>query len=339
VLGKRIEIIHADHQNKPDIAASIARRWFDVENVDAIVNLTLSAVALGVQGIATERKRTVLITGASSTELTGKSCSPFGSQWLEDTYALTAGVIKSVGSSKDKKWFFITLDNALGLSMLKDATRAIEEAGGKIVGVVRHPLGVSDFSSFLLQAQSSGADYIALANVGLDTMNSVKQAREFRIMDGGQRIIAFSTFITDIHALGLAEAQGLVLPQGFYWDDNDRTRSFSKRFFETMKKMPTNSQAAGYAAVAHYLKAIQAAGTDDAVKVNEEMRKLPVDYFGREGKVRADGRVTYDLALYQVKAPSESKGPWDYMKAIGIVRQADASRPLAESECPLVKQN
>lgn len=338
VLGKPIEIVHADHQNKPDIAMNIARQWIDVGNVDAFLNLTLSPVALAVQGLATKNKRTVMVTGASSTELTGKQCSPYASHWLEDSYTLTTSVIKASNTSKGKKWFFITLDNAYGLAMLKDGTRQVQDTGGVIVGSVRHPLGTGDMSSFLLQAQGSGADYIALANVGLDTTNAVKQAHEFRIVEGGQKLIAFSAFVTDIASIGLNDAQGLVLPSGFYWDDNEQTRAFAKRYFDAMKKMPTNSHAVAYAATMHYLKAIESAGTDDAEKVNEKMRSLPVDFFGRKGSVRADGRVTYDISLYQVKTPSESKYPWDYMKSTGSVSQTDAFRPLAESECPLVKQ-
>lgn len=338
VLGKPIEIIHADHQNKPDNAMNIARQWIDIEHVDAFLNLTLSPVALAVQGLANTQKKTVMVTGASTTELTGKSCSAYASQWLEDSYTLTSSIIKAWNKEKGKKWFFITVDNAYGLAMLKDGERMVKDTGGLIVGSVRHPLGSGDMSSFLLQAQGSGADYIALANVGLDTTNAVKQAREFRIIEGGKKLLVFSAFVTDIDSIGLEQAQGLVLPSGFYWDDNEQTRAFSKRFFTVMKKMPTNSHAVAYAATMHYLKAVQAAGTDDTVKVNEKMREMPVDYFGRAGSVRADGRVTYDITLYQVKSPAESKYPWDYMKPIGTISQTDAVRPLSESECPLVKK-
>ncbi|MGX9389444.1 ABC transporter substrate-binding protein [Nitrobacteraceae bacterium UC4446_H13] len=338
VLGKPIEIIHADHLNKPDNAVSIARQWIDVENVDAFLNLTLSPVAIAVQGLANARKRTVMVTGASSTDLTGKFCSPYASHWLEDSYTLTASVIKASNREKGKKWFFITLDNAFGLAMLKDGERMVKETGGVIVGSVRHPLGSGDMSSFLLQAQGSGADYIALANVGLDTTNAVKQAREFNIIAGGKKLLVFSAFVTDIDAMGLAEGQGLVLPSGFYWDENEQTRAFAKRFFDIMKKMPTNSHALAYAAAMHYLKAVEAAGTDDTEKVNEKMRSMPVDFFGGAGSVRADGRVTYDISLYQVKSPSESKARWDYMKSIGTVSQKDAFRPLSESECSLIKK-
>lgn len=337
ILGKPIQVIHADHLNKPDNAVNIARQWIDVENVDAFLNLTLSPVAIAVQGLANSRKRTVMVTGASTTDLTGKFCSPYASHWLEDSYTLTASVIKASNAVKGKKWFFITLDNAFGLAMLKDGTRMVAETGGIVVGSVRHPLGTGDMSSFLLQAQSSGADYIALANVGLDTTNAAKQAKEFRIIEAGKKLLVFSAFVTDIDAMGLAEGQGLVLPSGFYWDDNEQTRAFAKRYFALMKKMPTNSHAFAYAATLHYLKAVQAAGTDDTEKVNEKMRSLPVDFFGRPGSVRADGRVTYDVTLYEVKSPAESKYPWDYMKAIGSVGQKDAFRPLQESECPLIK--
>ncbi|HEY1779904.1 MAG TPA: ABC transporter substrate-binding protein [Roseiarcus sp.] len=338
VLGKPIEIIHANHQNKPDVAMNIARHWIDVEHVDAFLSLTLSPVALAVQGLANSKKKTVMVTGASTTELTGKSCSPYASQWLEDSYTLTSSVIKASSPVKGNKWFFITVDNAYGLAMLKDGERMVKETGGDIVGSVRHPLGSADMSSYLLQAQASGADDIALANVGLDTMNAAKQAQEFNIIAGGKKLLVFSAFVTDIDAIGLDIAQGLVLPSGFYWDDNEQTRAFAKRFFAVMKKMPTNSQATAYAATMHYLKAVQAAGTDDTEAVNEKMRSMPVDYFGRVGSVRADGRVTYDITLYQVKSPAESKYPWDYMKPIGTVSQMDAFRPLSESECPLVKK-
>lgn len=336
VLGKPIEVVHADHQNKPDVAVAVARKWFEADHVDTAVGLTLSSVALAVQKLATDFKRTVLITGASSTELTGKACSPYGSHWLEDSYALTAGVIKVVAKAGGKTWFFITLDNAFGTAMLNDGSRMVDQVGGKVVGVVRHPLGQSDLSSFLLQAATSKADYIALANVGLDTTNAVKQAQEFGIGEGAQHLVTFTFFVTDIHAVGLQVAQNLTLPSGFYWDQNESTRAFSNRFLGKFGRMPTNAQALSYAATLHYLKAVRAAGTDETAQVNRKMRELPVDFFGTVGSIRPDGRVTYDITTYRVKTPAESKYPWDYLTAIDVVPGQSAFRPLSESQCPLV---
>jgi branched-chain amino acid transport system substrate-binding protein len=291
---------------------------------------------LAVQKLATDLKRTALVTGASSTVLTGTACSPYGSHWLEDSYALTTSVVRAAAQNGGKTWFFVTLDNAFGAAMLKDGSDVVNQVGGKVVGVVRHPLGQADLSSFLVQAAASNADYIALANVGSDTTNAVKQAQEFGIGEGKQHLVAFTFFVTDIRAVGLKVAQNLILPSGFYWDESDASRAFSRRFLEKFGRMPTNAQAVSYAATLHYLKAVQAAGTDEADAVNRKMRELPVDYFGKTGSVRADGRVIYDMTMYRVKTPAESKYDWDYLASIGIVPGTNAFRPLSESQCPMV---
>lgn len=335
--GKPIDVIHADHQNKPDIAAAIARRWFDVENVDVIVNLTSTPVALAVQEIARERRRSTIITGSSSTELTGKACSPFSTQWLEDSYTLSAGIVNGVYGENRKKWFFITLDNAFGESMLKEATKRLQQLGGTVVGTVRHPLNTHDLSSFLIQAEASKAEVIALANVGADTATAIKQAKEFGIPGPGKTLTAFFFFLSDIHGMGLAAAQNLLLANGFYWDQNEATRAFSARFERQMNKKPSDAHGISYAAMRHWLKAVETAGTVDAAKVNEAMRATPVDFYGMPGRVRADGRATYDVGLYQVKTPAESRYPFDYMKLVRWLSQDEAFRPLSESECPLVK--
>jgi branched-chain amino acid transport system substrate-binding protein len=306
IIGRKIEIVHADHQNKPDIAAAIARRWFDNEQVDAILNLTSTPVALAVQEIARERQRTTLITGSSSSALTGKACSPFSSQWLEDSYTLSAGIVNGVFSEQRKKWFFITLDNAFGESMLKDASQRVADLGGAVVGSVRHPLNASDLSSFLLQASSSNADVIALANVGADTATAIKQAREFGIPAPGKTLAAFFFFLSDIHGMALAAAQHLLLANGFYWDENEKTRAFSNRFEREMKRRPSDAQGISYVAVKHYLEAVRATDSVDAAKVNRQMRRTPVDFYGRPGAVRPDGRVTYDVGLCRSNLPRKA---------------------------------
>ncbi|GGF41343.1 ABC transporter permease [Aliidongia dinghuensis] len=333
--GKPIVVVDADHQNKPDVGSAILRRWFDQEGVDAVTDLPVSSVALAAQEIAREKHKTLLISGAASSALTGKACSPYSTQWADDSYALARGTAKAVVAAGGKSWFFLTADYAFGADMEKDATAAITAAGGTVAGAVRHPLGTSDFSSFLLQAQSSKAKVVGLANAGGDTVSAIKQAVEFGLPQGGQSLAGFLIFITDVHALTPQVAQNLYVTEGFYWDQNDAARAFAKRFFDEMGRMPTKQQAATYASVTHYLKAARAAGTVEAAAVNKEMRQLPVDFFGRAGSIRPDGRVLYDLTLYRVKAPEAVKRPWDYYQAISTIPAADAFRPAAEGGCPL----
>ncbi|GGF38986.1 ABC transporter permease [Aliidongia dinghuensis] len=336
-LGRPIQIISADMQNKPDVASSIARQWFDQDQVDTITDLPVSSVGLAVQQIAKEKHKVLLISAAATTELTGAQCSPYSIQWADDTAALANGTARAVVANGGKKWFFITADFAFGQAMETAASNVIKAAGGEVVGGVKHPLGTTDFSSYLLKAQASGANVIGLTNVGLDSIATIRQAGEFGITQSGQQLAGFIVFISDIHTLGLKTAQGTYVTTGFYWDDSDQTRAFAKRFFEKRQRMPTKEQANTYAAVLHYLKALDASHSDDAEKVAAEMKAMPTDYFGRKGSIRADGRVLYDLALYQVKKPEEAKYPWDYYKKIRDIPAAEAFRPLADGGCPFVK--
>jgi branched-chain amino acid transport system substrate-binding protein len=335
VLDKPIEVVDADFLMKPDNASSIARRWFESEQVDVIADLPLSSAGLAVQQIASDLKRTVLIAGAATSDLTGKSCSLYSTHWADDTYALASATAKAVVESGADTWYFIAADYALGRSIQRDATAVIEASGGKVVGSARHPIEATDFSSFLLQAQSSKAKVIGLASVGSNTINTIKQAAEFGITESGQKLAGFLVFLTDINSLGLKTAQKMFIAEGFYWDQNDKARTWSKRFFDQVGRMPTKQQAATYASISHYLRAVAAAGTDDATAVGGKMRELPVDFFGRSGSVRVDGRVLYDMTLYEVKAPAESKYPWDYYKVVREIPQATAFRPLDKGECPL----
>jgi branched-chain amino acid transport system substrate-binding protein len=335
VAGKPIEVIEADFAEKPDLASSIARTWFDTDKVDAIADMPVSSAALAVQEIARAKKKTVLVAGAVTATLTGKACSPYSTHWADDSYVLGSAVAEGMMQGKSDTWFFVAVDYALGASLQRDATDAIERLGGKVVGGVRFPLGAGDFASFLLQAQASKAKIIGLASVGQDTVNAVKQVHEFGLRASGQSLAAFLVFITDIHAIGLEGAQGLNVAEGFYWDQNEQSRSFAKRMFERHHRMPTKEQAAVYASVTHYLKAVAAAGTDDSEKVNEEMRRIPVDFFGHAGSIRPDGRVLYDMTLYQVKSPAESKYPWDYYKAVQTLPEDKIFRPVDAGGCAL----
>jgi branched-chain amino acid transport system substrate-binding protein len=328
VKGKAIEIVSADHQNKPDVASSIARRWFDVEKVDAVVDLPVTAIALAVQSVAKEKRKTVMITAAATSDLTSKTCSPTSSHWTDDTQALTAGTARAVFERGGKTWYFITVDHAFGHALQKQATDVVEALGGKVLGTSRHPIATADYSSFLLQAQTSGADVIALASVGDDFTKAVKQANEFGLMAGKQTITGFLVYITDIHGLGLSVAQNLNFSSAFYWDQNEEARAFGKRFFEATGAMPTKNQALIYTSVTHYLKAVDKAGTDEAVAANKAMRDMPVVFFGRPATLRADGRLLYDPVLYRVKKPSESKAPWDYYEAIRTIPQNEAFLPM-----------
>ncbi|MFG1329813.1 ABC transporter substrate-binding protein [Xanthobacter autotrophicus] len=337
VAGAPVEVIAGDHQNKPDVGGATLRKWFDEGGVDAVADLPVSSVALAAQEIAREKKKTLLISGAAVSDLTGKACSPYSTHWADDTYALANATGRAVTAGGGKSWFFLTVDYSFGHAMERDASAAVVATGGKVVGNARHPLGAADLSSFLLQAQASKAQVIGLANVGGDTSNAVKQAAEFGVTSGGQKLAGFLVFITDVHAIGLPLAKGLLISTGFYWDQNAEARAFAKRFEAKMGRMPTKQQASVYASVKHYLKAVAAAGTDDAAKVNAEMRNLPVDYFGHAASIRPDGRVLYDLTLYEVKSPAESKGAWDYYKPVTTLPASEVFRPAGETGCPLGK--
>ena len=336
--GKSIEIIHADHQNKTDIGAAIARRWFDNEDVDVIVDVPNSAIVLAVQQIAKEKNRVLLVSTAGTAELTGKACSPVRVHWTWDTYAFAASSAKAIVQRGGNSWFFLTANFAFGEAMQRDATRVIETAGGKVVGNVRHPLNTTDFSSFLLQAQSSRAKIVALANGGSDLTNSIKQAEEFGIARGGQRLAALPAFITEVHALGLASAQGLLLTTSFYWDRTEESRQWSKRFFARRGVMPTQAQAGVYSAVTHYLKAVDVLGSDEAKAVVAKMRDIPIhDFFADHGIIRVDGRMVHDMYVVEVKKPEESRYPWDYYKILQTIPGEEAFRPISDSECPVAK--
>jgi branched-chain amino acid transport system substrate-binding protein len=338
VLGKSIEIVAADHQNKPDVASAIARRWLDVEDVSAIAELTNSAVALLVQQVAKERGKITLATGPATTRLTNEDCSPTGFHWVFDTYSQAVGTARAVVAEGGKSWFLLVADYAFGHQMASDLGKVVKANGGSIVGEVRHPLNTGDFSSFLLQGQSSKAQVVGLANAGADTINSVKQAGEYRIVEGGQKLAGLVVVISDVHALGLATAKGLVFTTAFYWDRDEASRAWSKRFFDRTGRMPGMVQAGTYSAVLHYLKAIAAAGTAEGKAVAEKMRALPVDDFFAKGRVREDGRMMHDMYLVEIKTPAESKAAWDYYKVLRRIPAEEVAQPLSASTCPLVKK-
>lgn len=338
VLGKSVEIIIGDHQNKPDVASAIARRWFDVDGVSAVAELTNSAVALAVQQIAKEKEKITLFTGPATTRLTNEDCSPTGFHWAFDTYSQAVGTARAVVAEGGKSWFLLVADYAFGHQMANDLSKVVKTSGGTVVGQVRHPLNTSDFSSFLLQAQSSKAQIIGLASAGADTINSVKQAAEYRIAAGGQRLAGLVVVISDVDALGLRTANGLVFTTAFYWDRDEASRVWSKRFFERTGRMPGMVQAGTYSAVLHYLKAMEAAGTLDGKAVADKIRELPVDDFFAKGRVREDGRMMHDMYLVEVKTPSESKAKWDYYKVLRRIPAEEAAQRLSESKCSLVKK-
>src|SRR3954447_19236316 len=341
--GWKIEVISGDHQNKPDIGTAIARQWFDVDKVDVIVDVPNSGVALAVNNVIKEKNGVYINSGAATSDLTNAQCSPNTVHWTYDTYMLANTTGQALVKAGGDTWFFLTADYAFGAALERDTTSVITANGGKIVGGVKHPLNTSDFSSFLLQAQSSKAKIIGLANAGGDTTNTIKQAAEFGIVKGGQKLAALLLFLTDVKAIGLETAQGLNFTETFYWDMNDQTRAFSKRFAEKMKNNapPTMVQAGVYAGVRHYFKALDALGGNphNGAKVVEKMKALPTDdpLFGK-GSIRADGRKIHPAYLFEVKKPEESKGPWDYYKLVGTTPGDQAFRPLSESACPLVKK-
>ncbi|HET7492916.1 MAG TPA: ABC transporter substrate-binding protein [Bradyrhizobium sp.] len=336
VLGKPIEIVFADHQNKSDVGVAVAREWFEVGNVDLVIGFDHSAVALAVEQLASEKNRIAIAGAVGSTAFTGKSCTPLEASWIYDSYALTTSLAKAIVAEGRDTWFFITVDYAFGHSLEADATAAVKAAGGKVLGSVRHPLNTADFSSYLLQAQASGAKVVAFANGGGDMVNATKQANEFGLTKN-QSIVSLLVFISDVHSMGLQAAQGLKFVTAFYWDRNEETRAWSKRFFERQGRMPTMAQAAIYSAVRDYLGAIAAAGTDQAKPVMAKMREKPVnDFYVSNGRLRDDGRLVHDMYFAQVKTPSETKGPWDYYKILATIPGDQAFRPLAEGGCPLV---
>src|SRR5882762_7930437 len=337
--GMKVEIISADHQNKPEVGSSIARQWYDVDKVDVIVDVPTSSVALAVNQVTREKNKAFLVSGAAASDLTGKACSPNTIHWTYDTWMLAHGTGSAVVKTGGKTWFFLTADYAFGHALERDTEQVVLQEGGKVLGKVRHPLNAQDFSSFLLQAQSSKAQVIGLANAGGDTINSIKQASEFGIVKGGQNLAGMLVFISDIHALGLQTAQGLIFTETFYWDRNDASRAFAKRFAPQYKgNMPTMVQAGVYSAVLHYLKAVEAAKTDDGPKVIAKMKELPTDdpLFGK-GRVRQDGRKVHQVYLVEVKKPAESKAPYDYYKIRATIPADQAFRPEKEGGCSLVK--
>jgi branched-chain amino acid transport system substrate-binding protein len=337
--GLKVEIVSADHQNKPDVGTNIARTWFDVDKVDVVVDVPTSSVALAINEVVREKNKVFLVSGAATSDLTGPKCSPNTLHWTYDTWALANGTGKALVKTGGDTWFFITADYAFGHALERDTAATVEANGGKVLGKVRHPLNTSDFSSFLLQAQASKAKVIGLANAGGDTINSIKQGAEFGIVKGGQNFAGLLVFISDVHALGLATAQGLVLTEAWYWDMNDSNRAFAKKFAAANKdKYPTMVQAGVYSAVTHYLKAVEALKkTDDGKAVVAKMKETPTDdkLFGK-GTIRADGRKIHDMYLFEVKKPEESKYPWDYYKVRATIPAAEAFRPLKDGGCPLV---
>ncbi|MES2974704.1 MAG: ABC transporter substrate-binding protein [Pseudomonadota bacterium] len=332
----KVELLSADHQNKPDIAGAKAREWIERENVDAITELVTTSVALNVMKLVKEKNKIALISGAASTRITNEDCNDVTVHWTYDTYAVANGTAQAVVKNGGKKWFFLTADYAFGHSLEKDATAVVTANGGTVLGSARYPFPGNDFSSHLLRAQASGADVIGLANAGTDSINSVKQAAEFGIQKK-QAFAGLLLNITDVHALGLRNAQGMYLTEGFYWDLNDKTRAWSRRFFEQHKRMPTMIQAGQYSMVMHYLRAVKATGTDETGKVMAQIKKTPVnDFFATNGEVRADGRMVHDMYLMKVKAPDQSKAPWDYFEVAQVIPAAKAFQPLSASTCPLV---
>ncbi|WP_165385363.1 ABC transporter substrate-binding protein [Pandoraea sp. XY-2] len=337
--GMKIALVSADNQNKADVAANKAREWFDRDNVDAIADLTNSAAALAVQKIAMDKQRVTLFSGPATTRLTNEDCSPTGFHWMFDTYSQSAATARAVVGDGGKSWYFITVDYAFGHSLEKDAADIVKTLGGTVLGQSRHPLNASDYASFLLQAQSSKAQVVALANGGQDTVNALKQAREFGIVQRGQKLAALLVFLSDVHALGLNTAQGLLFTDGFYWDQDDASRVWSARFQKKYKDLkPTMVQAGVYSSVLHYLRAVAASQSVDAKVVAQKMREMPIrDPIMHNASIRPDGRVIHDMYLFRVKSPAESKGPWDYYTKVATVPATQAFQPLSKSTCSLVK--
>jgi len=336
VLGRPIKLLSADHQNKADLAASITRRWIDVDDVQAIIDGGNSTAGLVIQEIVKEKKRIALFTSPATSDLTGKACSPFGFAWTYDTYALASTAAKALVAQGADTWFFVTSDYTFGHALERDATKFVEDAGGKVTGSVRHPMNTSDFSSYILQAQTSGAKIIGLANSGDDALNAIKQSAEFGVVQSGQRLGGLLLLLNQIHGLGLEAAAGTLVSEAYYWDQDDGTRAFADRFEKLAHKKPNALQASVYSAVNHYLKSVKAAGTIDAPAVAKEIKALPVnDFMSKDVKVREDGRVMRNMYLFEVKKPEESKGAWDYYKQLSVVPGEQAFRPLADGGCKL----
>jgi len=339
MFGKNIEVVNADHQNKPDIAKSVTQQWFDRDKVDMTVENLNSSVALAVQALGKEKNKITIVTGAASSRMTNEDCAPdTGIHYLMDTIALSNVVGKAIVKDGGNSWFFLTADYAFGHSLEKDTGEVVKAAGGKVMGAVRHPLSTGDFSSFLLQAQSSGAKVVGLANAGGDTVNSIKAASEFGLTKK-QNLAALLMLISDVHAVGLNTAQGLYLTEGWYWNMNDESRKWASRFEATMKRKPNSNHASVYSSTLHYLNAVKAAGTDDTAAVMKKMRETPInDMFAKGGKLREDGRMVHDMYLFQVKTPAESKGPWDYYNLKGTVKGEDAFQSIAAGKCAAAKK-
>ncbi len=337
-LGRKIELVTADHQNKPDVASAIARRWYETEGVDMITELTTSSVALAIHDLSKQFKKIDIVVGAASSRLTGDACQPYGFHWAYDTRALAEGTGSALVKTGGDTWYFITADYAFGHALEKDTGDVVKASGGKVLGAVRHPLNSSDYSSFLLQAQGSKAKIVGLANAGLDTINTIKQASEFGIVAGGQKLAALLVTAAEVHGLGLKSAQGLTLTESFYWDLNDRTREFSDRYYKRTGRMPNMIQAGTYSATLSYLKAVKAAGTKDTEAVAAKLKELPVnDAFTQNGKVQTNGRMVSDLYLFEVKKPEESKRDWDYYKLLATIPGESAYLSADKSGCPLPK--
>jgi len=340
MFGKPIEFVAADVLMKPDVASTLARKWYETENVDVIIDLPTSATALAAMEMSKQYEKIMIIVDAASSDITGKACSPYTAHWTYDTYGNAHTVGSAIVKQGGDSWFFITADYLFGHSIERDTGDVIRAAGGKVIGSARHPLNSSDFSSYLLQAQASKAKIVGLANAGGDTINAIKQAAEFGIVAGGQKLAGIVMFISDIHSLGLKMTQGLIITEAYYWDINDRTRAFAKKFFAKTNKMPTMNQAAMYSSTLHYLKAVKAAGTRDTKTVLAKMRELPVrDAFTDNGYLREDGRMVHSMFLLEVKKPEESKYPWDYYKVLAEVPGDQVFRPMKDGNCPYVKKD
>jgi branched-chain amino acid transport system substrate-binding protein len=339
LLGKPIELVSADHQNKPDIGAGIARKWYQNDGVDVIVDVPTSSVALAVEGVSKDLHKIALFSGAGASDITGKACSPYAAHWTYDTYALAHGTGGAIVRQGRKAWYFLTADYAFGHDLERDTATVVEANGGKVLGQSLVPLNTADFSNYLLAAQGSKAQVVGLANAGQDTTNAIKQAAEFGLTQSGQKLAGLLVFITDVNSLGLKTAQGLELTSAFYWDQTNATRAWSKRFFAAIHHMPTMSQAGIASALGHYFAAVKAVGSKDPDKVMAQMRATPInDFMTHDGKLRIDGRVLRDLYLFQVKSPAGSKYPWDYYRQLATIPADQAFRPLDQGGCPLVKQ-
>lgn len=340
ILGKPIEVISGDHQHRTDLGASMARQWYDVDNVDVIVDVPNSSIALAVQRLANESRRLVMVSGAGTTQLTNEQCSPYGFHWTYNTYGMAHGTASAVVKDSKKKWFIIASDYAFGHSLQKDTTDVVNANGGEILGAVRHPINLMDFASYLLQAQTSGAEVIGIANAGNDTINAIKQAGEFGITQAGQSLAAMILMINDVHSIGLETAQGTYLTTASYWDMDEKSREWSARFKERVGAMPSMLQAGVYGSVIHYLKAVRAAGTDDADAVAKAMRAMPVnDIFTRDATIREDGKVMREMYLARVKTPDESRHDWDYFEIVSTIPPEEAAMPLSQSVCKLTPRN